>query len=129
MSKLRTTLIAALIPAIAGFSLLLPSAGNSPTQPGCPALVAHALTSPALVRGSFACLSSDLQFQAAVGGYDADAGLQQLAKDRGYSSARYLGTSSRGAAVYEFSGSHSVVVLLWTDSHGKVMRIDQDAGP
>jgi hypothetical protein len=121
--RLRTLLIALLSPAVVLLTAAIPA--ESPSR--CPDLVAHALTSTDLIPGSYACLQSGLQFQASLAGYDGDGGLQKLAGDRGYHSARYLGRTDDGAAVYEFSGSgSSVLVVLWLDASGKVTRIDQD---
>src|SRR6266851_1253708 len=114
MNKLRTTIIAALIPAIATLSLVIPPPSNS-IPAGCVATVAKAISSPhQVVRGSFDCLSYDEQFAAALGGYNGDEGLQKLAIERGRDHVRYVGSTSDGGRIYELSGAgQSPVTVLF----------------
>jgi len=124
--RLRTLLIALLSPAVVLLFAAIPP--ESPSG-GCADRIAQALTSPAApVHDSFACFAPSEQLQAAMGGYVGDAGLQQLAKEHGYTYAHYVGRTGLGFQMYEFSGPDRApsLVLLLVNSDGKVMRIDQD---
>jgi hypothetical protein len=103
-----------------------------PTQSTCANVVAIALTSPDRpVAGSWACLASRQQRLASRSGFDGEVGLQRLAQSRGRDQMLLLGATSDGGYLYEFSGKTTspLLVIVWMDTDGHVVRIDQDEAP
>lgn len=107
----------------------LPGSSANAGVPRCVALVARAISDPRLpVTGAWDCLGATMQADGSAAGYSGDAGLQKLAAARGHATARYVGMSEGVAYVYELSGGtvKPVTVIMYVDSSGKVLRVDQD---
>jgi len=130
MRRLLRALVLAEVIALLPLAAAMPA--SLPHGQFCADRVAHALSSPrAIVPGSYACLSPNMQSLATRLGYDGDAGLQRLAADRGRDQSVALGQSADGGFLFEFSGSgtSNQLMVLWIDPDGLVFRIDSDDAP
>lgn len=88
----------------------------------CADVFATAMASKDAVKGSWDCLSPDIQDQFRAVGLQGDSGIQQLAqKDPVYNKEQFMGRLSDGGYVYGLSGGSSASVLLvWLDKSGRI---------
>lgn len=125
--RLPATLLAAaaLLPLTACAADGNPFGAVRGSSKNCAELFANAMASKSAVKGSWDCLSPDIQDQFKAVGLQGDAGIEQLAqKEPVYSKEQFMGRLADGGYVYGLSGdSASSVLLVWLDKSGRVADI------